>query len=98
SAIYALSKHPDILCTEIIRRKTKTVFGQPESAEPEPEHEPTAADEDVDMMDVDEPASPPAPTPVSTHSQPEQRQKEGSVSALSQLLFIVGHVAGKALS
>lgn len=30
-AIYALSKHPDVLCSEVLRRKTKAVFAQKES-------------------------------------------------------------------
>lgn len=58
--IYVLSNHPDVLCTEIIRHKTKSVFAMP----------------DPDAMEVDGPAS-------------------GQTLALSQLLFIVGHVAIK---
>ena len=100
SAIYALSKHPDVLCTEVIRRKTKAVFSQQENSGPEPEQEPepAPADEDVDMMDIDEaPSSPPAQTPAAIHEQ-EEPKKGGSSFPLSQLLFIVGHVAGKAYS
>ncbi|PUU81573.1 armadillo-type protein [Tuber borchii] len=97
SAIYALSKHPDVLCTEVIRRKTKAVFSQQENSGPEPEQEPepAPADEDVDMMDIDEaPSSPPAQTPAAIHEQ-EEPKKGGSSFPLSQLLFIVGHVAVK---
>jgi condensin complex subunit 1 len=71
-AIYALSKHPDVLCSEILRRKTKFVF--------------TAdAPKDPDAMEVD--------TEQEEGSKPS---KDISSSArLSQLLFIVGHIAIK---
>lgn len=80
SAIYALSKHPDTLCSEILRRKTKHVFKKratpsPESVEPE-----------------DTIGAPPTP-PAEAREEPSNEQK-GSI-ALSQLLFIVGHVAIK---
>ena len=59
---------------------------------------PPPADEDIDMMDIDEaPSSPPAQTPAAIHEQ-EEPKKGGSSFPLSQLLFIVGHVVGKAYS
>ncbi|KAI9836158.1 MAG: Condensin complex subunit [Sclerophora amabilis] len=75
-AIYALSNHPDVLCSEIIRRKTRYVFQQ-RLREPPIEDETTGGET--------------LPTPP-----PEQRneRQRGSL-ALSQLLFIVGHVAIK---
>ncbi|TVY81824.1 Condensin complex subunit [Lachnellula suecica] len=85
SAIYTLSKHPDTLCSEILRRKTRYVFQQRVAKTPEPEQD----GEDTQMI------SPPpeqAEEPKET-AEPEQKLK-GSV-ALSQLLFIVGHVAIK---
>ncbi|TGO34277.1 hypothetical protein BHYA_0204g00050 [Botrytis hyacinthi] len=99
SAIYALSKHPDNLCSEILRRKTKNVFQRRAAVTPQPKLD---EDNDTDMMDVDMPdvdteeqgqeeEAPPAET--ETPAPPENKQK-GSV-ALSQLLFIVGHVAIK---
>ncbi|ATZ47214.1 Bcycs4 [Botrytis cinerea B05.10] len=99
SAIYALSKHPDNLCSEILRRKTKDVFQRRAAATPQPKVD---EDNDTDMMDVDMPdvdteeqgqeeEAPPAE--VETPAPPENKQK-GSI-ALSQLLFIVGHVAIK---
>ncbi|KAJ4862611.1 non-SMC mitotic condensation complex subunit 1, n-term domain-containing protein [Trichoderma breve] len=48
NAIYALSKHPDILCSSIIRRKAKGVFSRPSSR-------PTSRDENMtppDMVDL----------------------------------------------
>ncbi|KAJ5046587.1 uncharacterized protein L3040_003826 [Drepanopeziza brunnea f. sp. 'multigermtubi'] len=80
NAIYTLSRHPDTLCSEILRRKTKYVFQKRTEKTPEPE-EPQR--EDTQML------SPPPEAPA----EPEPKLK-GSI-ALSQLLFIVGHVAIK---
>ncbi|KAF2402277.1 condensin complex component cnd1 [Trichodelitschia bisporula] len=83
-AIYALAKHPDNLCSEILRRKTKYVFSlQTQSAPPSPPAEPGE-----DAMDVDEPEA-----TVTSPAKPAKQQR--SASALSQLLFIVGHIAIK---
>jgi condensin complex subunit 1 len=79
SAIYALSKHPDTLCSEILRRKTKHVFKKCTSTS-----NPTSPG--------DASGAPPTPPPE-THEDQESEQK-GSI-ALSQLLFVVGHVAIK---
>lgn len=80
SAIYALSKHPDILCSEILRRKTRHVFKKRTS----PTSDANVAEETS--------GAPPTP-PFEAQGEPESEQK-GSI-ALSQLLFIVGHVAIK---
>ena len=77
-AIYALSKYPDRLCSEILRRKTKLVFQQrTKSSSPE------------DNDRVEEQSTLPSPPP----EEPSKVQK-GSL-ALSQLLFLVGHIAIK---
>ncbi|KAG6180874.1 hypothetical protein E4U36_004478 [Claviceps purpurea] len=79
NAIYAISKHPDVLCSEIIRRKTRHVFSQSR-----PASRPTSRDE--------------AKEPDMTTSQPTQVEKpktRDNAVNLSQLLFIVGHVAIK---
>ena len=97
SAIYTLSKHPDTLCSEILRRKTRHVFAQRSAKTPEPEEAPepsqmlTPPAEDADNMDVDE-----APVEANAEkpAQQEEKKLKGAV-ALSQLLFIVGHVAIK---
>ncbi|KAI5842411.1 armadillo-type protein [Morchella snyderi] len=124
SAIYALAKFPDQLCTDIIRRKTKSVFAQGpalaggsggsgnsregSAAPPETPRSGVVvdADGDEDMMDaadvVMEDAIP-AAAPQQQHNQPpgeegadaEVRAKKDKAFALSQLLFIVGHVAIK---
>ncbi|KAG6016325.1 hypothetical protein E4U54_001711 [Claviceps lovelessii] len=83
NAIYAISKHPDVLCSEIIRRKTRHVFSQSR-----PGSRPTSRDgnrgSDLAMNQ--------------TMSQPTQGEKpktRDNAVNLSQLLFIVGHVAIK---
>ncbi|KHN97462.1 condensin complex component cnd1 [Metarhizium album ARSEF 1941] len=84
NAIYAISKHPDVLCSEIIRRKTRHVFAQSR-----PGSRPTTSDETKGIPDM---------TMNQTMSQTLQADKpKGCDNAvnLSQLLFIVGHVAIK---
>ncbi|KAL9637315.1 MAG: hypothetical protein Q9164_002277 [Protoblastenia rupestris] len=75
-AIYTLSKHPDTLCSDIIRRKTRHVFHS------------EGTPKDTDAMEGVETGLP-SPPP----EEPKRKQK-GSL-ALSQLLFIVGHIAIK---
>lgn len=72
-AIYTLAKHPDVLCSEIIRKKTRAVFSQADTPPP--------SDDDEEMTD-DAPA-------------PKKAPKISRSTALSQLFFIVGHVAIK---
>lgn len=91
-AIYTLSKHPDVLCSEILRRKTKSVFQQQRqspSLQASPDED--VVMEDVLMEDVSHLPSPPPEPAV----EPSTELKQKSSLALSQLLFIVGHVAIK---
>jgi condensin complex subunit 1 len=84
-AIYALSKHPDTLCSEILRRKTKAVFAQ-RTAQSQPQPEP-----EEDAIDVDETG---LLSPPPEEQKPQKPAQKGSM-ALSQLLFLVGHIAIK---
>lgn len=77
SAIYSLSKHPDTLCSEILRRKTKQVFKSQEECSGSP------------MEGVEGHSQLPSPPP----EEPVSLQK--GALALSQLLFMVGHIAIK---
>jgi condensin complex subunit 1 len=72
-AIYALSKHPDVLCSELLRRKTKFVFASKMAKDP-------------DAMDIDTEEKEETPSSPALIS---------NAANLSQLLFIVGHVAIK---
>jgi condensin complex subunit 1 len=87
SAIYVLAKHPDVLCSEILRRMTKQVF--PAQSQSRPTSSGSSV-KDPDQMDVDEPKEAPA-----EEQSARPPKKQNSASALSQLLFIVGHVAIK---
>lgn len=77
-AIYTLSKFPDTLCSEILRRKTKYVFQQRTGKKSNPAQE---CPESPNIL--------PSPPP----EEPKKDQQDSL--ALSQLLFIVGHVAIK---
>lgn len=95
-AIYALSKHPDVLCSEVVRRKTKIVFAPKPSQAKQQEAEDSQVDEDgdVEMSDMaDEPPPDPQHEPEVASELPEENSK--SALALSQLLFTVGHIALK---
>ncbi|KAK1752847.1 condensin-like protein [Echria macrotheca] len=91
NAIYALSRHPDVLCSEIIRRKTRAVFS-PQTSRPSsrdetqqvPSTNPGESD-DITVMGLTQ----------QVPTSPVKKQKKGNAIALSQLLFIVGHVAIK---
>ena len=86
AAIYVLSKHPDVLCSEVLRQKTRAVFQQTSKA---PSLSRAAS---PDSASTDEEPTQPAPTGA-TDPQDETKQKPSV--ALSQLLFAVGHMAIK---
>ncbi|KAJ5710747.1 hypothetical protein N7488_004903 [Penicillium malachiteum] len=79
SAIYTLSKHPDVLCSDILRRKTVFVF-QPHLQRPSSSQTPLEEEEQ-------------RPGTASTDGQ-GSKPKPAS-AALSQLLYVVGHIAIK---
>lgn len=86
-AIYVLSKHPDVLCSEIIRRVTKRVFAAPAQSRPT-----TSSNSE----EFSQPATPAKEVrPGTPDNEQTQLAKQNSALALSQLLFVVGHVAIK---
>jgi condensin complex subunit 1 len=91
NAIYAIARHPDVLCSEMIRRKTKRVFSQQSSR-------PTSRDESQTQAHVQGEEGAEAtvlgPSQQESASSPKKQKKDNTI-ALSQLLFIVGHVAIK---
>lgn len=95
NTIYALGEHPDALCNTIIKNLTRRAF-TPKKKTPVPEKEPEAMDEDQpadDKADGDDVTN-------LTITQDESVQNEddkdiGDAFELSQLLFVVGHVAIK---
>ncbi|KAJ4991414.1 condensin complex subunit 1 [Stagonosporopsis vannaccii] len=96
SAIYVLSKHPDVLCSEIIRQVAKRVFAPKAPSRPSTSSGPKGDDAepmdvDAEPMDVDDDKEMPDAPAIDA----SQSKKQNSALALSQLLFIVGHVAIK---
>lgn len=98
NAIYAVARHPDVLCSEIIRHKTKQVFSAPQSSRPSSRDEtqhlepnPGAGDEGEDGAET----TVIGPSQSQSSSAAKKSNNKDGVIALSQLLFIVGHVAIK---
>ena len=86
-AIYVLSKHPDVLCTDIVRRVTKRVFAGQAQTRP------------TTSAGAEEPSQLATPVNGATLEDDVMAEapptKQNSALALSQLLFVVGHVAIK---
>ncbi|KAH0381245.1 hypothetical protein KCU92_g7097, partial [Aureobasidium melanogenum] len=94
STIYALSKHPDELSSEILRFKTKKVFSTsavPTKSEPVEVED----DGDVEMSGMDDEPMEDAPAIKKEEEEVEMPAAEDSALPLSQLLFTVGHIAIK---
>ncbi|KAL2441490.1 Condensin complex subunit 1 [Exophiala dermatitidis] len=97
SAIYVLSDHPDVLCSEVIRQKTRLVFQQTKdlSSLSQPSSpEPDAMDMDGEAEHETRQAQPSPQRQQQSQPQPRAPEEKPSV-ALSQLLFTVGHIAIK---
>ncbi|KAK8069249.1 armadillo-type protein [Apiospora phragmitis] len=99
NAIYAIAKHPDALCGEIIKHKTKSVFAAQRAASTS---RPGSRDMDATMTAaVPDPQgltvalNEPTQTVNRPTPEPPVEPKHKAAIALSQLLFIVGHVAIK---
>ncbi|KAB5590206.1 Condensin complex subunit 1 [Ceratobasidium theobromae] len=100
NTIYQLGEQPDILCTELIKTFTKRVF----ASKP-----PQAANEDIEMDDGDTTTQPtdqrsrggsmgsaPPATPAAERTLGGEKSGDmGNAFHLSQLVFLVGHVALK---
>lgn len=77
-AIYALSNHPDIVCSNILKRKTRQTF------QPGKDSRPVSRDSAADRSGL------PSPPPEGS-----AQTVQNSTQALTQLLFMVGHIAIK---
>ena len=101
NTVYALGEHPDAFCNELIKKLTIRTFSRPPKAVCE------SVAKDLDAMNEDQPADAAIdPSDVSIldatqatqATQPTQGNGEkdvGDAFELSQLLFVVGHVAIK---
>jgi condensin complex subunit 1 len=92
NTIYLLGEQPDVVCDEIIKHLACKVFDSPQPAGTPPAEEPA---QDEENMDLDDSAT------VTGSSTPATREKAGTdmgdAFGLSQLVFVVGHVAIKHL-
>ena len=94
NTIYALAEKPDKLCDAIIKNLTKRAFGKKGDAAANP---PNPSADDPDRMSEDEEPTPqlePGNTQEGIQSS-SAGGDPGDTFELSQLLFVVGHVAIK---
>ncbi|KAF8986383.1 non-SMC mitotic condensation complex subunit 1-domain-containing protein [Cyathus striatus] len=102
NTVFALGEHPDVFCNELVRLLTVRAFSRKPAAEREKEkadkgkegeEDGEGGEEKEDGMDEDR-AHEPTPTPEPTQ-EPRGDKDLGDAFELSQLLFVVGHVAIK---
>lgn len=92
NTIYALGEHPDALCNTMIKNLTKRAFTSREKAVVT-EKGPEAMEEDQPVGDKTDDGD---ITMIQDGSTQDEKEKDvGDVFELSQLLFVVGHVAIK---
>lgn len=98
NAIYALAKHPDVLCGEIIKHKTKCVFSSRQKSSSRPvsrDVELPITTQVPDSQGLTVALNEPTQVVSQQAAEPVVEPKQKSTIALSQLLFVVGHVAIK---
>ncbi|CAE6434454.1 unnamed protein product [Rhizoctonia solani] len=97
NTIYQLGEQPDTLCSDLIKTFTRRVFAPPVKSAPPPMDN----EDDAEMADGDGDTSMQAPDPTQEPAAPESSQQPakpgdiGNAFHLSQLMFVVGHVALK---
>ncbi|KAF4564796.1 Condensin complex subunit [Pleurotus pulmonarius] len=101
NTIYALSEHPDKLCSDIIKNFTRSAFArQQQGAVPKDDSMDTDNKEkDADAMDEDHPTQESAQEtedePLNESQETQGSKDTGDAFELAKLLFVVGHVAMK---
>jgi condensin complex subunit 1 len=92
NTVYALGEHPDVLCNNLIKKLTIRAFRRRTKAQNEkpPEKDPDAMDED-NAEDVQEKGD----ESMQDVNENAEDKDVGDAFELSQLLFVVGHVAIK---
>ncbi|KAJ7052444.1 non-SMC mitotic condensation complex subunit 1-domain-containing protein [Mycena amicta] len=93
NTIYALGDHPDFLCNELIKKLTLRAFTakRPQDLDQPQEEQP----KDPNAMDEDHPGDVSQVSDGTSIPDATKSGDMGDVFALSQLLFVVGHVAIK---
>lgn len=99
NTVYALGDHPDILCDSLIKNLTRRAFAPRKQGTPAA---PVAKDPDAMEEDVDPDESQAQVDPDASEAEPDSTQQStqgekdgGDAFELSQLLFVVGHIAIK---
>lgn len=104
NTVYALGEHPDVFCNELIKNLTVRAFSRPPKAigesvakDPEVMNEDHPADATMDHGDVSmlDPTQATQATQSTQSTQSSGEKDVGDALELSQLLFVVGHVAIK---
>jgi len=105
NTVYALAEHPDVFCNEVIKKltiraftpKQKTAEDQAASAEKEKEKEASNEENagDVTMDSADATMLDATQATQATQDDPNKEKDVGEAFEMSQLLFVVGHVAIK---
>lgn len=98
NTVYALGAHPDVFCNTVIKNLTVKAFSHaPRSKTEEPPTEEPAVEKDPDAMDEDHPGDISRTSDDTTQPDvSDDKEKDlGDAFELSQLLFVVGHVAIK---
>jgi condensin complex subunit 1 len=93
NTIYALGEHPDILCNDLIKNLTVRAFSRRPSNEADPAKDPDAMDEDNPPVEADDTMTQETTSAATATTQGEK--DVGDAFELSQVLFVVGHVAIK---
>lgn len=106
NTVYALGEHPDNFCDELIKNLTIRAFSRPPKAagesvakDPDVMNEDHPADTTIDIGDVSmldaTQATQATQTQTTQATQDNDERDVGDAFELSQLLFVVGHVAIK---
>ena len=98
NTVYALGERPDIFCNDLVKKLSIRAFTRRQRAAPESQDKETGVEPDPDAMNEDEPEAPSQMenSKDSTQNSPSPDDKDlGDAFELSQLMFVVGHVAIK---
>lgn len=98
NTVYALGEHPDVLCNQLIKNLAIKAFTPRSKSASAPQTRPQEQTEkDPDLMDEDHvgDVSRASNDTTNNHDSASEEKDLGDAFELSQLLFVVGHVAIK---
>ena len=98
NTVYALGEHPDLFGNDLIKKLSARAFTRRQKSVPEAQDKEASQEKDPDAMHEDEPEEPSHTEngngSTQKSSSPDDKDL-GDAFELSQLLFVVGHVAIK---